>query len=191
MPLSACTFFLIYFQIEPQHPLADRVPHGLVRFQSPERVQQNIKCIEKLYFQTDAVSDCLRQHALNDIFYQYCSENLPQQPGTQLSQEVSAVIALFTERLSQRITLEEAAGLVNLSPNGLIGKFKAETGFTPIDYLIRLRMRAAKQLLSNTSLPISVIAVKVGYEDIYYFSNAFHKVCGCAPSVYRAESPVV
>lgn len=73
----------------------------------------------------------------------------------------------------------------------LIGRFKAETGFTPIDYLIRLRMSRAKQFLSNTDLPISVIAAKVGYEDIYYFSNAFHKACGCSPTVYRAESPKV
>ena len=63
--------------------------------------------------------------------------------------------------------------------------FKKETGQTIFSYLTRVRISQAKMLLTSGNLPIKTIALRVGYDDIYYFSNAFKKETGVSPSRYR------
>ena len=52
-------------------------------------------------------------------------------------------------------------------------------------HLINIRIKNAKQLLVDTSLPLSEIAEKTGFENGYYFSTAFKKEVGLSPSEYR------
>ena len=63
--------------------------------------------------------------------------------------------------------------------------FKKETGQTIFSYLTRVRISQAKMLLTSGNLPIKTIALRVGYDDIYYFSNAFKKETGVSPTRYR------
>jgi AraC family transcriptional regulator of arabinose operon len=63
--------------------------------------------------------------------------------------------------------------------------FRGQTGFSPIDFLIRLRMRHACRLLDTTSLAICEVGEKTGYHDPYYFTRCFHRVMGVAPRAYR------
>lgn len=63
--------------------------------------------------------------------------------------------------------------------------FKKETGQTIFAYLTRVRITQAKILLTSGNLAVKNIATQVGYEDIYYFSNAFKKETGLSPTNYR------
>ena len=63
--------------------------------------------------------------------------------------------------------------------------FKKETGKTIFSSLTKVRISQAKMLLTSGNLPIKTIAFQVGYEDIYYFSNAFKKETGVSPTRYR------
>jgi AraC-like DNA-binding protein len=64
--------------------------------------------------------------------------------------------------------------------------FKDQTGESPINYLINLRLEKAKNLLVSTESPIKSIAQAVGYKDAYYFSKLFKKYCGHSPCKFRA-----
>ena len=57
-------------------------------------------------------------------------------------------------------------------------------------HLIGIRIRHAKQLLIGTAHPISEIAAAVGFENCYYFSNAFKKQTGLSPSDYRKKNSI-
>lgn len=73
-----------------------------------------------------------------------------------------------------------------LSPFYLSRLFKHETGDTPMNYLIRVRMRRAGELLrTQKHTSIQDVARCVGYEDAYHFSKAFKKHYGMPPSKYR------
>lgn len=63
--------------------------------------------------------------------------------------------------------------------------FKKETGQTIFAYLTKVRISQAKMLLISGNLAIQDIAMRVGYEDSYYFSNVFKKQTGYSPSQYR------
>ncbi len=64
-------------------------------------------------------------------------------------------------------------------------RFKAATGFTPIGYVQRLRIEAAKRRLERTTAPVEQISYDVGYENVAYFRRVFRRVTRVAPGAYR------
>lgn len=90
------------------------------------------------------------------------------------------------EHFAEKISLDQIAENMYLSPFYISKIFKSEIGESPIHYLIRMRMEKAKELLENNPvLPVSEVADLVGYEDVYYFSKLFKKAYGVSPSKAR------
>jgi AraC-like DNA-binding protein len=69
--------------------------------------------------------------------------------------------------------------------------FRAATGMSPREFLIRTRLDQAKAQLRMSSLSIGSIASRLGFCDIYHFSRRFRQHVGCSPSAYRAGSAEV
>lgn len=67
-------------------------------------------------------------------------------------------------------------------------KMKQYTGLTPWQYVQRIRIEKAKELLNNTDYTLSSIAQEIGYEDISVFYRAFKKLAGIAPGAWRGKS---
>lgn len=65
--------------------------------------------------------------------------------------------------------------------------FKKEFGISFKNYVINKRIEAAKDLLSNTSLPVNIVSANVGYENYSYFTRLFRKVTGMTPVEYRGQ----
>lgn len=99
---------------------------------------------------------------------------------------VKQIIRYFDQHYQHKISLDQIAQNMYLSTFYISKIFKSETGDTPINYLIQLRMEKALELMKeNQSLSIQDIAAAVGYEDAYHFSKLFKKYFGTAPSKYR------
>jgi transcriptional regulator GlxA family with amidase domain len=64
-------------------------------------------------------------------------------------------------------------------------RFRATTGFAPLDYVQTLRIEEAKQMLETTNTTIDVIACEVGYEDVAAFRRLFKRRTGVTPARYR------
>lgn len=95
------------------------------------------------------------------------------------------VINLFEGGLHQELSLSAVARAVNLSPSRLRHLFKAETGYTPTQYLQEMRMRKAKDLLEGTFLRVKEVAYTVGMRNESYFVRTFKKTYGRPPAKYR------
>jgi YesN/AraC family two-component response regulator len=91
------------------------------------------------------------------------------------------------ENYMRSISLDRISKDIYLSPVYLSKIFKEETGESPINYLIKIRLDKAKELLDEGGLSVKVVAKMVGYDDPYYFSKLFKKYHGCAPSKYKSD----
>ena len=83
------------------------------------------------------------------------------------------------------LALNEVARQVNISTCYFSILFKEEVGEAFQDYLIRLRLEKAKELLRSTDLKAYEIAYQVGYNDPHYFGVAFKKYIGVTPTEYK------
>lgn len=98
-------------------------------------------------------------------------------------------IRLVAEFLRQhpegRVGIPELARMSNLSVSHFCLLFKRTTGFAPLDYFTRLKIRQACELLDTTALPLKQISQHLGFSDPLYFSRTFHRIQGLPPSAYR------
>ena len=67
----------------------------------------------------------------------------------------------------------------------MAAEFKKDTGMTFLEYVSKVRMDMAKQLLKETSCTVADICEKVGYSDVRYFTKTFTKYSGLKPNEYR------
>lgn len=77
------------------------------------------------------------------------------------------------------------ATLSGLAERTFKRRFRAATGYAPMDYIQTLRIEEAKQILETTDMPTDHVAHEVGYEDPTYFRRLFKKRTGTTPSRYR------
>lgn len=77
---------------------------------------------------------------------------------------------------------------VRMSPDHFARCFKRVTGLNPSAFVIESRIARARQLLSETALPVSRIARLLGYRDIYFFSRQFRDKTGIPPTDYRRRA---
>ena len=91
----------------------------------------------------------------------------------------------ISKHYAENIVLDEVAESVHISPYYLSHLFRDELGITFIEYVTRMRVERAKQLLSDSSRTVSDVAREVGYDDAGYFSRVFKKVTGRTPVAYR------
>jgi AraC-like DNA-binding protein len=101
-------------------------------------------------------------------------------------QKIEQSIGYMLEHLAQPLKVTQLAARAGLSPSHYFAVFKRQTGCSPLDYLIGLRMGQACRLLAETTLSVKNIAAKLGYDDPFYFSRLFKSVNAVAPTEYRA-----
>ena len=89
------------------------------------------------------------------------------------------------ENFQKDLTLDEVSKVVDISPYYFSKLFKQETGENFIEYLTKVRMKNAEELLKDSSYSIKEICAASGYGDPNYFSRIFKKYEGVTPSEYR------
>lgn len=85
----------------------------------------------------------------------------------------------------EALTLEQVSAAAELSPAYFSTIFKKDTGMTFLEYLSKVRMDKAKQLLKETNRTVADICAAVGYSDVRYFTKSFTKYSGLKPNEYR------
>ena len=91
------------------------------------------------------------------------------------------------EHLSDPVRVPALAALAGFSTSHFSARFHAVTGFSVTEYMKRLRMARARQLLIGSDHTVADIARSVGYPDPFYFSRQFSAVHGICPRDYRVR----
>ena len=104
---------------------------------------------------------------------------------TRENSVVEKAINFMKNNIAEKLTVEEIAGKFSYSASHFFSLFRKETGMSPLDYFIQLKIQKACQLLDLSSLRIREVAAEIGYDDAYYFSRMFSKVMAMSPKEYR------
>jgi two-component system response regulator YesN len=91
----------------------------------------------------------------------------------------------IAENFKETISLNDVADYVELNPSYFSNLFKTEVGINFSDYLLEVRMQAARKLLRDSTIKVYEIGSMVGYEDAVSFGRAFKKKIGMSPKEYR------
>lgn len=92
------------------------------------------------------------------------------------------------ENLAHQWTVEEMAALVGLGTTAFTEKVKNYTGFSPLNYLINIRISEAVKFLKQPSMNVTEIALATGFYSSQHFSTTFKKLTGHTPGEFRKRS---
>ncbi|MFY0654039.1 MAG: AraC family transcriptional regulator [Cyclobacteriaceae bacterium] len=98
---------------------------------------------------------------------------------------IDKCIEYIKENLDKPLTAQELASIAGFSESHFSLLFKKKTGQSPLTFTIFLKVQKACHLLEFTDLKVSEIALKLGYDDSFYFSRIFTKVMGSSPAKFR------
>jgi transcriptional regulator GlxA family with amidase domain len=112
---------------------------------------------------------------------QFIAHVAPSSDGSSLE----PLMHWLEAHLGEPLTLAKIARRAALSVRSLNRHFRAQTGTTPLQYLLRARVQRARQLLETTSLPIEHVASETGFGSVTAFRAHFQRIVGTSPQAYR------
>src|SRR5712672_1211535 len=186
-----------YFYIDPRGPLADpALRFGEIKFK-PRLFFYDCALWEtalKLKSLVENPGSMPRQYAealgivLTHELVRINGGTEPHEPvsrGGLAAWQQKRVAAYIEEHIADNISLATMADLVRLSPYHFSPSLKISFGMPPHRYHALRRVERAKQLLANHEVPITAIALDIGFSDTSTFTAAFHRLTGQTPTSYR------
>jgi transcriptional regulator GlxA family with amidase domain len=138
---------------------------------------------------------CGKGHALRTakvyLFSGHLDGQLPFAAMSRRIQKTDAVIGQCQEWIAENYgcanpvaAMAERSGL---NPRTFARRFRAATGYRPMDYVHALRMEEAKQLIESETIGLDEVSLKVGYDDPAFFRRLFKRRAGLTPAAYRRK----
>ncbi len=103
---------------------------------------------------------------------------------SDLPENLLRSIRYIKENFAQPLSVDEIAREGGLSKCHFCRKFKEATEMTPMHFLSRVRIKRSKELLTK-DLPVSTVAMRVGFSDLSSFNRHFRKFVGVSPTEFR------
>ncbi|HWQ90125.1 MAG TPA: AraC family transcriptional regulator [Clostridia bacterium] len=115
------------------------------------------------------------------------TQRKPHRPPAERVRKLERITRFLQENWRNDLSLPQVANACHVSESWLYHAFAEHAGFSPLGFVIHLRLQEACRLLATTNHKLQDIATAVGYEDPFYFSRLFSKHIGMAPSAYREQ----
>lgn len=112
----------------------------------------------------------------------------PQPRGGLSRRDLGRVVDHVEANLDGDLSLAELAATVHLSPYHFAKLFKAATGLSPHQYVLRRRVESARALLTATALPVAEVAARVGFSDQSHLSRHTKRLLGTTPRALRQSA---
>ncbi len=154
----------------------------------------DLRRLEEAYFQTRVISPKQYESVVRllTIFAQHLSLVSNQLLVRNANAEPPAITRakqFIKEHQADEISLGDVAKAVNTSTFYFCKMFKKATGLNFTDYLSRVRVEKARNLLLNPNLRISEIAFAAGFQSLSHFNRVFRRIAGESPTRYREKLP--
>lgn len=115
-------------------------------------------------------------------------ERVDDAKGRKNLQVIQKAAEYMKQNYREKVTIDDIARAVYLSPCYLSRIFKQELGCTLMEYLTQLRVDKAKAMLRNPKYNVMQVATEIGFDDPSYFAKVFKKSEGVTPSQFRQKA---
>lgn len=107
-------------------------------------------------------------------------------PGTD--HQIHEIIIYLNTNYQSKITISELSKTFHINRTSLNERFRKETGFSVVTYLIKLRLNLAARMLRDSTVPIAEIVERIGFSDQTHFGRMFYKYYQMTPTEYRQNN---
>jgi AraC-like DNA-binding protein len=145
-----------------------------------------LKCIHAELFGHEIGYQTRVNHQLDELLIQITRHmTMQNNPGRDFPKTFMHLEEVLRQDLSYQWTVEEMAALVGLGTTLFTERVKSYSGFSPINYLINIRISEAIKLLKRPDISVTDIALDTGFYSSQHFSTTFKKLTGYRPSEFR------
>lgn len=120
--------------------------------------------------------------------FDFISSSIPHVVDREDNQKLKKIFDYISANFDKRITLQEVAGLINLTPTAFCRFFKLRTNKTFSQFLIEVRINQACKLLSNGNFNVTETFFSCGYNNSSNFHRHFRQHTGLTPSEYKDQA---
>jgi AraC-like DNA-binding protein len=183
---------VVYLHLEIPAPAADIsgdgwLPSRCIPYHDPSMIDQlltrAVRLIEAHHPLAMLEARLVVRQALINIYQQDAFNQ--GVTATRPDRRIEKVTAYLRGQSDRRISLTEAAALVDLAPGYFSRVFTQATGMSFRAFALRARLERARSLLDETTMPIGQIAQALGYQDVFLFSRQFKQQYGYSPRKTR------
>lgn len=179
-------FYGVHFDYQPHtRPLPFPL---LLSFGAPNRLEPLFRQLQDAYLENGPLDkwhqSLLLQQILLEIF-----THLQQKSEPMGHLRVRRALEYIHEDPCRPISLDDLYRQAGVQKTVFLRAFRQVTGTTPTQYIIRLRLETARELLTDTQLSVTQIAEQCGFQDPLYFSRCFRKHFALSPRQYRKSRP--
>lgn len=134
----------------------------------------------------DILADLTLQELLIHLIQLQTVQSIESDRFLKNTNVIGLLVDYMRSNLEQKITMKELSARACMSNATLYRYVKRETGLSPLELLLRERIRYAKMLLKNPGILVNQVSFEAGFEDPNYFTRMFKKVEGLTPKQYQA-----
>lgn len=164
---------------------AERINGPLIKYQDENK---SLKCAEEIF--KEASSTNYNSYKLSCLAYQFCMDlfaDITPKKTNMRPTSIDRAVKYALTHFEEPVGVDEMAEKAGLSRYHFSREFKKYMGAPPADFIRKLRLDKAVNLLQSDSMPVHVVAKKCGFESSSYFCRAFVKEFGRSPNAFRSS----
>ncbi|NOU69423.1 helix-turn-helix domain-containing protein [Paenibacillus sp. LMG 31461] len=187
-PVSAHFFVFKWFDGQGEEIVSldeTDFPYGKVSIRDLNRLSTTCGHLRAVGEVVQGNSNDFANHMLQDMLYLYRQEVTSVQRSLSKDQLIHEAAKHIRNQAHTPISIQQLAASVGLSQSRFTRRFNASLGMLPSEYLTRIRLQIARDLLIDTDKKMEEIAELCGYQNGFYFSRVFTKIMQISPSEYR------
>ncbi|REA63509.1 AraC family transcriptional regulator [Dyadobacter luteus] len=183
-------------RLNEQYPLSGKdqhwaLSHNEYHFLNNLDMAQSLNKLIRICSGNSLGKDILADLTLQELvvhIIQTQNLSLASDPNAGQDNPLSYVISYIRTNISEKIQVDDLSEKACMSRTSFYRAFKREFNLSPLDFILKEKIKKAKQLLSESKSSISDVCYQLGFSDLNYFGRQFKKLEGISPSQYRAMS---
>jgi len=139
----------------------------------------------------DVLADLSVKELLIRIMQTQHLQVLDQPVQHSSANKISYIVNYIREHLSERITISDLCGKIGMSRPAFFRSFRNELGISPTEFIIKERIRLAKEYLASSKSSIKEACFVSGFNSLHYFNRTFKKYEGITPGSFQSINQVL